>query len=225
LRERLSEEWPGDRNVKERIAYDYPPTFQPGYVGPSYFSSGGSIILMGQNPGEGSDPVSVEMNREYRAGLEAFTQRDLRFEDLNRLVALHMLRWSVFKGKGIFRESGAGRMSPLDEDVRPSIEDVGYVNHFPFKTSANRSPFKMSSLRGHVWTGYVARLLELLAPTVIVLMGAWGRSVDAQLRGSAGSPKVMTVWHPSDYNLNTRPRELQASWKSLSAYLQSLARR
>lgn len=39
LRERLSEKWPYDRTVKDRISYDYPPTFQPGYVGPHYFAS------------------------------------------------------------------------------------------------------------------------------------------------------------------------------------------
>ena len=34
LRGRLADAWPGDRNVGERIVCEYPPTFQPGYVGP-----------------------------------------------------------------------------------------------------------------------------------------------------------------------------------------------
>ena len=33
LYEHLSEEWPGDGNVTGRISYEYPPTFQPEYVG------------------------------------------------------------------------------------------------------------------------------------------------------------------------------------------------
>jgi hypothetical protein len=178
---------------------------------------------MGQNPGEGSDVASVGMDRQYWAKLEGFAQGDVRFDELNHLVASHMLRWSVFKGKGIFREAGAARMSLLDEEVRPSIEEVGYVNYFPFKTSANRPPFKESFFRRHVWTTYIGRLLDLLAPTVIVPMGAWSRgSVDSELRGSAGSPKVIPVWHPSDYNVNTRPQELGASWRPLSAYLRDL---
>jgi len=136
-----------------------------------------------------------------------------------------MLRWPVFRGKGIFRESGAARMSLLDDDVRPSVEEVGYVNYFPLKTSANSHPLN-SSFRQRVWTMYVARLLELLAPAVIVPMGvSWcsGR-VEDELRGSAGSPAVFPVWHPSDRNVNARPRELQDSWRSLSAYLHGLVK-
>jgi hypothetical protein len=74
LRERLSEKWPYDPTVKDRISYDYPPTFQPGYVGPRYFASRHRVVLIAQNPGEGSDPFSVEKNREYRAKLGSFAQ-------------------------------------------------------------------------------------------------------------------------------------------------------
>ena len=35
-------------------------------------------MLVGQNPGEGSDPVSKRMNSEYRAKLEAFLEREKR---------------------------------------------------------------------------------------------------------------------------------------------------
>lgn len=59
LRERLSEKWPYDANVKDRISYDYPPTFQPGYVGPRYFAARQRVVLIAQNPGEGRDPVPV----------------------------------------------------------------------------------------------------------------------------------------------------------------------
>jgi hypothetical protein len=52
---------------------------------------GTRIVLVGQNPGEGSDPASVEMDREYRAKLDAFTRGDTTFKDLNRLIASHML--------------------------------------------------------------------------------------------------------------------------------------
>src|SRR5215203_4735929 len=38
LQERLTDRWPGDDNVDGRIAYGYPPTFQPGYVGPRYLA-------------------------------------------------------------------------------------------------------------------------------------------------------------------------------------------
>jgi hypothetical protein len=130
----------GDRNVNERLAYEYPPTFQPGYVGQGYFGSGVRIVVLGQNPGEGSQPDAVARDGDYRAKLEAFARGDTLFEDVNRLVASDMLGWGSSRARGIFRESGAARTSLLDDDVRPSIEDVGYVNAFPSKTSGNVTP-------------------------------------------------------------------------------------
>lgn len=223
LEERLTDQWMGDSNVNGRISYEYPPTFQPGYVGPRHFAVERRIVLVGQNPGEGSDPVSMRMNREYRSKLEAFERKEDSFEDVNGLIASHMLRWRVFREKGIFREGGAGRVSLIADDVRPSIGDVSYVNYFPFKTSENCPPLKASAFRLHLWTTYVARLLELLEPSVIVPMGAWfSRSVEAELKRLAGSPEVIAVWHPSDYNANTRPRGLQVTWEPLSTYLRGL---
>jgi hypothetical protein len=178
LQVRLADGWPGDGSVNGRISYGYPPTFQPGYVGPRYLATERRIVLVGQNPGEGSDPDSKRMNREYRAKLEAFLGREIDFKDVNGLIASHMLRWRIFKGKGIFREGGAGRVALLADGVSPSIEEVSYMNYFPFKTSENRPPLKASAFRPHLWTTYVARLLELLEPSVIAPMGAWiSRSV------------------------------------------------
>jgi hypothetical protein len=136
------------------------------------------------------------------------------------LVAAHLLGWRIYEGKGTFREGGAGRMALLDEDVRPSIEEVGCANWFPFKTSGNQGPSKTSAFRHHVWTTYLRRLLELLVPTVVVPMGAWcGWSDAEELRALAGSPKVIRVQHPSARN----PQALQESWTPLSSYLRGLA--
>lgn len=223
LSERLSTAWPGDGNVAERITCEYPPTFQPGYVGPRYFAQRHRIVMVGQNPGEGSDPVSRGRDSEYRAKLEAYLQEQTDFEDLNTLIASHMLRWDVFVGKGIFRENGSGRITLLDEDVRPSIHDISYVNYLPFKTSGNRSPLKTSPFRRHIWAAYVGYMVGVLEPTVVVPLGSWCTgSVEAELRALPGSPEVMRVWHPSTYNVNTRPLELRATWEPLSRYLRAL---
>jgi len=97
-------------------------------------------------------------------------------------------------------------MSLLDEHVRPSIDDVAYVNWFPFKTSANSLPLN-SPFRRHVWRTYVGRLLDLLTPVVIVLMEAWAsRGVEAELEGAGGSPELIPVWHPSA----GQPREVRS---------------
>lgn len=219
LRERLSEKWSYDPNVKNRVSYDYPPTFQPGYVGPRYFASRHRVVLIGQNPGEGRDPFSVAKNVAYRAKLEAFARGSAGFEDLNHLVASHHLGWRIYEGKGIFRKGGAGRMALLDEDVRLSIEEVGIANWFPFKTSRNRAPFRTSPFRQQLWTTYLLSLVELLVPTVVVPMGAWcGWREAEELRALAGSPKVVPVQHPSARN----PQALQESWTPLSSYLRGL---
>jgi hypothetical protein len=64
------------------------------------------------------------------------------------------------------------------------------------------------------------KLLELLEPRVIAPMGAcFSRSVEVYVRRLAGSPELIPVWRPSDYNANTRPRELQSTWEPLSTYL------
>jgi len=111
-------------------------------------------------------------------------------------------------------------VSLLADVVRPSIEEVSYINYFPFKTSENRPPLKASAFRLHAWATYVGRLLELLEPNVIVPMGAWfSRSVEADVRRLARSPELIPVWPPSDYNANTRPEKLQGTWEPLSTYL------
>jgi hypothetical protein len=223
LRERLSEKWPGDTNVT-MIAYEYPPTFQPGYVGRRYFASAHRILLLGQNPGEGRAAASVEMNRDYSAALGAFAEGEIGFEDLNSRVAKHMLRWSVFNGKGIFRESDTDRIALLDDDVRPSIEALAYLNYFPYKTSRNEKP-PSSFFQERVWKTYVRPLVDLLAPALIIPMGvSWFKgSVEEELRATAGSAEVIRVLHPAERNINTRRPQLQASWTSLSEYLRSLA--
>ncbi len=220
LYERLTAAWPYDGNVIRKMTYEHPPTFQPGYVGPQYFAQRRRIVMVGQNPGEGSDSASRTKNSEYRAKLEAYVRGDADFEDLNRLIASHMLWWDVFNGKGIFRESGAGVISLLDADVRPSIYDVCYVNYFPFKTSKNCSPLKSSCFRRHIWRTYVKRMLELLEPTVIIALGVSWAKGNVDLRNLTGSPKAIPVWHPSKRNL-ARRQQLIDSWESVSEYLHS----
>jgi hypothetical protein len=163
----------------------------------------------------------VAQNVKYQAELEAFARGSAKFEDLNQLVAEHHLAWRIYEGKGIFRKGGAGRMALLDEDVRLSIEEVGIANWFPFKTCCNRAPFKTSLFLRHVWRTYMLRLVELLAPNLVVPMGySWcGRREAKELQASAGSSKVVRVQHPSARNR----QDLEKSWTPLSAYLRCLA--
>ena len=124
-----------------------------------------------------------------------------------------MLQWKVFKNKGIFLESGDDRIKLLPTDLRPSIYAVSYVNAFPFKTVGNSKPLR-SPFRAHVWQEYVQPLIELLRPTIIVRFPE-SDDLESELRSISGVTTVTRVWHPSDYNVNTRPAEVQESWQAI----------
>jgi hypothetical protein len=157
----------------------------------------------------------VASDSEYRDELEAFTRGDIGFDDLNRFVASLLPIWRVFTGKGVFRDDPAPRMSLIDNDVRLSIEEVVYLNYFPFKTVGNATP-RATLFWRHVWTTYVMSVLKLLTPKVIVAMGSWCSSPrEQELRALPESPEVVRVHHPSARN----PRKLQDSWRPLSTYL------
>src|SRR5439155_3602485 len=52
IKNELKRSWPNDPNiVPDRIEFSHPPTFQPGYVGPHFFSSPCRVLFLGQNPG------------------------------------------------------------------------------------------------------------------------------------------------------------------------------
>lgn len=215
LENRLEAEWPEDSNVTERITYEYPPTFQPGFVGPRYFESGQRIVLLGQNPG---GPMSRHEERLYHARLEAFGRREISFVEVNEFLASFIPSWGVFAGRGIFRESGADKAPLIAEDVRPSIREVGYVNHFPFRLpNRHRKPLK-TSFQKHVWAEYVWPLLKLLEPTLIIRY-LWSAGVDTDLRALVGSSAVIPVFHPSVTNMRARPTALIQSWEPVSEHL------
>ena len=213
LKDKLTATWPMDRNVVERISYRYPPTFQPGYVGRNYLEAHQRVVIVSQNPGEGSDPVSQNLNLDYRAKLEEFAAGRAGWKDLSDFIASQMLQWKVFRNKGIFLESGDDRIELLPTDLRPSIYAVSYVNAFPFKTVGNRKPLR-SPFRAHVWQEYVQPLIELLRPTIIVRFPE-SDDLESELRSISGVTTVTRVWHPSDYNVNTRPAEVQDSWQAI----------
>jgi hypothetical protein len=214
LKGRLKAKWPYDPNVTERITYDFPPTFQPGYVGKRYFEGRHRIVLLGKNPGRGTDPEAKEKNRAYRADLESFARGEIGFEDANHSIASHVAWWRIYAGKGVLREGGADRVSLIAEDVRPSIQDIAHLNFFPFKSVEDADPLD-SPFREHVWRTYVQRMLELLRPTVIVRYSS-SDSVASALRRLPGSPKVFRVLSPAARSSYAQRVE---SWEKVSEHL------
>lgn len=215
LEERLRTGWPRDPNVVQRITYEYPPTFQPGFVGPRYFESERRIVLLGQNPG---GPRSGDEERLYHARLEAFGRREISFAEVNEFLASFIPGWGVFAGKGIFRESGADKAPLIAEDVRPSIREVGYVNHFPFRLPNRHRKPRKTSFQKHVWAEYVWPLLQLLEPALIIRY-LWSEGADADLKSLVGSSAVVPVFHPSITNMRAKPTALIQSWEHVSEHL------
>ncbi len=214
LEGRLRDRWSYDQNVNHRITYDYPPTFQPGYVGSRYFDNRHRIVLLGKNPGRGTDTESMEKNRAYRTELEAFAREEIGFEDVNHSIASHVAWWKLYAGKGVFREGGAEWVSLIAEDVRPSIHDIAHLNYFPFKTAGDADPLD-TPFRGHIWRTYVRRTLELLEPTAIVRYSSSDR-VHSQLRTLPGTPAVLRVQSPAARGSYAQRAE---SWAKVSNHL------
>ncbi len=216
LEEHLKAKWSGDPNVTERITYDYPPTFQPGYVGRHYFEGRRRIVLLGQNPGPGRKADDEDL--VYRPELEAFVRGETSFVELNESLAKRILTWGAFAKKGIFRESGAAMASLLAEEVRPSIREISYINHFPFKVQHTSGRPRKTPFQKHIWETYVWQMLKHLEPTVIIRY-PWSDGVHAKLQTLVGSSAVLHVWHPSKYNHGRRYDGLVESWRPVSEYL------
>lgn len=217
LREALEQRFPGDRNVQERISFEKPPVFQPGYVGKDYFS-GRRLLLIGQNPGEGNKPEWIRRNREYMAQLASFKEGETSFEALNDFIAGEMADWDIFSEKGIFMEGGDRRLSLLERKVRPSLAEIAYVNAFPFKTRQNSTPLKRSALNQHIWDTYVVVLVRLLQPAIIVHFPELDR-MRTELGRLCPDINIIRVYHPSDRNANSRRAALVESWDPLNRVL------
>ncbi len=216
LEDRLKQKWQNDQNV-ERISFQYPPTFQPGYLGGDYWQQTKRLLILSQNPGEGSSYEAQHWDAHYSDVLKRFADGLLSWEELNREVAGEILKWGTFAEKGIFAESGDSRISLLDPSVRPSIHGIAYMNTFPFKTVANQAPASSPFLI-HVWKTFVRQTIQALAPTFIIRFPGSDR-FERELSQIPGIEAVVRVWHPSDYNLNTRRNQLAESWKRLNALL------
>ncbi len=224
VRAEIDQRWGTDPNVIEgRIQVGYPPTFQPGYVGAGFDQADCRILFLGDNPGEGKLPSSQEDDRTLTLQLEEFANGRTSFSQLNRFQAIHMLKWPIYRGKGIFSGTSDARISLLPEALRPDLQTVAILNIFPFKTKGNKKPLRgrgqrSASLAGHMWECFVKPTIESLAPQLIVRYpGSDTHKLD--LEDLRSKPRTVRVWHPSDYNLSAYKPGLKESWKALADLL------
>lgn len=227
VRVALRDRWQNDPNVaQERIQLDFPPTFQPGYVGASFFDSEARLVFLGYNPGEGRQATSQSEDQVLGRWLQRFTEGHENLLSLSHFQAAHVVKWPIYSGKGIFRETDDLTIELLHSTVRPSIHSVALLNLFPFKTVANKKPLSGwggpdTSLKTHMWDRLVKPTLELLTPQVIVHYPD-ADSYTSRLSLLPTKPRLIRVWHPSDYNLNAQRQGLKQAWQHLEAALRGI---
>jgi len=210
LKENLLSRWPGDRNATERISYDFPPVFQPGYVG-TCFGQQPRVVFVGYNPGHGTSRRAVEEDKVLMQKLADFADGRLNFQDYNDFLADQIFLWNIYGGMGIFREDNSPALSLIPEPLRPSVTTVGLLNAFPFKTRANERPLWKSKLAIELWRNFTLPVIRLLQPEIVVHYPdiSWC-SRDLKALGC----KIIQVWHPS-FNSRTRPKALAETWRPL----------
>lgn len=220
IKDELQSRWGADPNVVQgRIQLAYPPTFQPGYVGTRFVESRTKILFIGYNPGEGKLQSSQEEDKTLAKQLNAFAEGRLSLMQLSAFQGNHLVKWPIYREKGIFSEAGDTRIALLPKALRPSVQSVALLNLFPFKTTDNKKPLagygdSKTSLKGHMWECFVRPTIEALTPNFIV------RYPDSdqycrQLKQLKSKPRIIRVWHPSDRNLSAQREKLEKSWLQL----------
>lgn len=214
LEKEMLSRWQGDRNVVERISFEYPPVFQPGFVGIEYGRSP-RIVFLGYKPGEGASPEAVQSDKVLSNELSRFAKGTVGFREYNHFLSKHVFLWNIYADMGIFSEQGADRLSLIPESLRPSVNSVALLNAFPFKTQKNKPPLRQSALASEAWRDFTLPMLQELEPELVVHYPAvrWCRREVEEL-----GARAVGVWHPS-YNASTRPRELEEKWEPLRTAL------
>jgi hypothetical protein len=98
IRTELYRRWGDDSNVTQgRIQICYPPTFQPGYVGSSFYKADRRILFLGYNPGEGKLQLSQDEDKALALELEAFANGRTSLAQLSQFQSSHILKWPIYK--------------------------------------------------------------------------------------------------------------------------------
>lgn len=217
LSDRLLAQFPDDDNVKQ-LAYSYPPIFQPGYVGPDYFTSQKRILILAQNPGEGAANRSEDEKTERK--FNSFAAKNLSFADLQFWLRSCILGWETYRDRGIFRESTATTLALLPSPKRPQISAIAILNGFPFKTCGNGKPKQSGQMMEFVTATHLLPNLAILKPDVLIhfpLAAGMLKKVAKQ----TGPIPTQEVFHTGRMNTNRHSyrEKLEASWKAAATIL------
>jgi hypothetical protein len=134
-----------------------------GFCGPRY--SAGGCVLLAINPGGGGDAYSqrtpqdaelIPLIEKFVAASQANVAND--FEKMSRNYAAQAQTWNLWRILG-----------PTIAACRSSIDQVCYLNIFPYRTAKDALP-SASALR-KAWELIVVPLLGALRPSKLVALG------------------------------------------------------
>lgn len=212
IRGKLQRRWRDDPNVvRGRIQFEYPPTFQPGYIGSALMTDNTRILFIWQNPGEGS--TFEEGDKPLAEKLNDFAKGKISLAQLSEFQARLVVTWPIYRGKGIFAETDDCRIALLPKAKRPSVRSVALLNVFPLKTTENDPPL-VGALKQHMWGSLVMPTIEAIAPTIIVYHRL-SNAYLCQLKQLKSVHRIVRVQHPAARN----PSELKKNWRRLARLL------
>lgn len=134
-----------------------------GYCGPRY--AVGNPVLLAINPGGGTDDYQERNaeDRELIPLIEEFVRakqgtRTHAFEAMSRVYMKHVQTWNLRK-----------IVEPTLEACGKTVEEVCYLNLFPYRTRQNHMP--SAKARYAAWANVVAPLLNELRPSLLIALG------------------------------------------------------
>lgn len=140
-----------------------------GYCGPRY--AVGNPVLLAINPGGGGDKYRERHaeDEELVPLIEAFVQADpperrTAFERMSRVYMQHVQTWNL-----------RNIVIPTLEACGKTVDEVCYLNLFPYRTRKNSMPSAKALISG--WGKVVAPLLGELRPRFLIALGKKAGSV------------------------------------------------
>lgn len=153
-----------------------------GFAGPRY--AAGGVVLLAINPGGGGDSYKrTPEDEELLPLIEAFrnssaAEASWRFDAMSSNYRVQMQTWNLWR---IFH--------PVLEACGKELEDVSFLNCFPYRTAGDRMPHA-AALRAS-WTKIIEPLLAELRPSILVALGKKAGGVAA--RRYCGPAKLYVV--------------------------------
>ena len=129
----------------------------PGFLGPNYPVDGTGTLVIGMNPGGGTDTA----DREERNTLVTIRDQDsvAAFDRLNSVAAKLYASWPIWRNN----------LLPLFERVKVDPATVAYIHAVPFRVADNAI---LAGMYASAWAKVSSKQAALLKPGRVLLAGA-----------------------------------------------------